>query len=210
MALSSVTLETLRNDLRARLPAENRDQILDSELNRFLNLGQFDVAVKISGINSIWYGTKSTVTISSSEIDLSSLDIMRIIKLVDQTNGPVPFYDERYFDELGKNFAYDSIRAVSHFGTVLDVYEGASAPTVGTLKLYYYRRPVDMTSSLTMDVPDEFQDMVVTFAEKKALQRLGQSITAKEEEIALKWRDLQQATGNEYRLEKTDERGDDQ
>jgi len=135
---------------------------------------------------------------------------MRIIKLVDLTNGVVPFFDEMYFDELSKNFEYDTVRAVSHFGTVLDVYEGDDAPTVGTLKLYYYRKPVEMTSSLNMDVPAEFQDMVITFAEKKAMQRLGLPTGPKEEELALKWRDIQQAFGNEYQLEKAGERGNDQ
>lgn len=210
MALSTVTLEELRNDLRARLPEENRSVILDSELNRFLNLGQYDTAMKLSGVNSIWYGSKDTVTISSREIDLSSLSIMRIIKLVDGTNGVVPFYDERYFEELSKNFEYDKVRAVSHFGTVLDVYAGASAPTVGTLTLYYYRKPVEMTSSLAMDVPAEFQDMVVAFAEKKALQRLGINPAQKEEELELKWRAIQQSFGNEYKLEMAGERGNDQ
>ena len=64
MALTSITLATLRNDLRARLPEANRSEILDSELDRFLNLGQYDVAIKLSCINSICYGTKATVTIS--------------------------------------------------------------------------------------------------------------------------------------------------
>jgi len=210
MALSSVTLATLRNDLRARLPEANRTEILDNELDRFLNLGQYDTALKLSGINNIWYGDKQTVTISSGEIDISSYSIMRIIKLIDGTNGVVPFFGEKDFEEIKKNSAYDSVRAVSHFGQVLDVYAGPDAPTVGTLKLYYYRKPVSMSSSLNMDVPDEFQDMVVSFAEKKAMQRLGMPIGPKEEELALKWRDIQQAYGNEYQAERAGERGNDQ
>jgi hypothetical protein len=210
MALSSVTLATLRDDLRARLPMANRSEILDPELDRFLNLGQYDTAIKLSGINNIWYGDKQTVTISSGEIDISSYSIMRIIKLIDADNGVVPFFDEKDFEEIKKNSAYDATRGVSHFGTVLDVYAGTDAPTVGTLTLYYYRKPVAMTSNLTMDVPDEFQDMVVSFAEKKAMQRLGLPTGPKEEELMLKWRDIQQAYSNEYQAEKVGERGNDQ
>jgi len=209
MPLSAVTLETLMHDLRSRLPIANRQELLETELERFLNLGQYDTAVKLSGINTIWYGTKQTVTISSDTIDLSSYSIMRIIKLVDQTNGLVPFFDEKYFDELSKNVAYDSTRAVTHFGTELDVFEGVSAPTVGTLKLYYYRNPVEMTSSLAMDIPIEFQDMIVSFAEKKALQRLGISTEMKEQELVIKWRAIQEAYGNEFALEQAGERGSD-
>ena len=209
MALTTISLETLRNDLRARLPEENRDAILDSELNRFLNLGQFDVATKLSGINNIWYGTKVTVTISANAIDLSSLSIMRIIKLVDADNGVVPFFGEEYFEEIQKNSAYDATRGVSHFGDSLDVYAGTDAPAVGTLTLYYYRKPIDMTDVLNMDVPSEFQDMVVTFAEKKALQRLGIPTSPKEEELQVKWRDIQIAYGNEFRAEASGERGND-
>ena len=209
MALSTITLEVLRNDLRARLPKANRSDILDSELDRFLNLGQFDVATKLSGINNIWYGTKATVTISSSAIDISSLSIMRIIKLVDADNGVVPFFGEEAFEEIQKNCAYDASRGVSHFGDSLDVYAGTDAPSVGVLTLYYYRKPIDMTSSLTMDVPSEFQDMVVTFAERKALQRLGLPTANKEEEIQLKWRDIQVSHGNEFRSEASGERGSD-
>ena len=209
MALSTVSLEVLRNDLRSRLPESNRSEILNSELERFLNLGQFDVATKLSGINNIWYGTKATVTIATGAIDLASLSIMRIIKLVDATNGVVPFFDEAGFEEIKKNFAYDATRAVSHFGTNLDVYAGASAPTVGNLTLYYYRKPIDMTAALTMDVPSEFQDMVVSFAEKKALQRLGIPSAQKEEELQLMWKDIQVSYGNEYKLEKAAERGND-
>jgi hypothetical protein len=210
MALTSITLATLRNDLRARLPEANRSEILDSELDRFLNLGQYDVAMKLSGINSIWYGTKATVTISSGTIDISSLSIMRIIKLVDADNGLVPFYDEKYFTELGGICDYDETRAVSHFGTELDVFAGSSAPTVGVLTLYYFRNPIAMTSSLAMDVPIEFQDMVVSFAEKKALQRLGMPTDGKEQEIMIKWNDLQKAFGNELTSERAEERGNDQ
>jgi len=209
MALSTITLATLRNDLRSRLPEANRDEILDSELDRFLNLGQFDVATKLSGINNIWYGTKATVIISSSAIDLSSLSIMRIIKLVDAGNGVVPFFGEESFEEIKKNYAYDATRGVSHFGEELDVYAGASAPTAGVLTLYYYRKPIDMSSTLAMDVPSEFQDMVVSFAEKKALQRLGVPSAQKEEELQLKWRDIQVSYGNEYKLEQAGERGSD-
>ena len=209
MALSTITLATLRNDLRSRLPKANRDDILDAELNRFLNLGQFDVATKLSGINNIWYGTKDTVTIAAGVIDISSFSIMRIIKLIDATNGVIPFFDESGFEEIKKNFAYDGTRGVSHFGEELDVYAGSEAPTVGTLTLYYYRKPIDMSSSLAMDVPSEFQDMVISFAEKKALQRLGVPSAQKEEELQLMWKDIQIAYGNEYKLEKAGERGMD-
>ena len=208
-ALSSVTLTELRTDLRSRLPETNRIEILDSELDRFLNLGQYDVATKLSGINNIWYGSKAPVVIASDEIDLSSLSIMRIIKLVDATNGVVPFFAEDAFEEIKKNFAYDATRGVSHFGEVLDVYAGTESADVGTLTLYYYRKPIEMSSSATMDIPAEFQDMVVSFAEKKAMQRLGIPIEMKEQELQLKWQDIQVAYGNEYKLEQVGERGSD-
>jgi len=210
MTLSTVTLEQLRNDLRSRLPKENRGEILESELNRFLNLGQYDTAIKLSGINSIWFGTKAPVTIGLGVIDLSSLSIQRIIKLLDADNGQVPFYDEKYFDELGVNSAYDAVRAVTHFGDELDVFAGTDAADAGVLTLYYYRKPVEMDVSTAMDIPVEFQDMVVTFAEKISLQRLGLPTTSKEQEIAVKWQALQQAYGNEFQLEQAGERGNDQ
>jgi len=210
-AISDVPRATLRADLRSRLPEENRTEILDTELNRFLDLGQYDAALKLSGINTIWYGKKETVTIGSGVIDISGYSIMRIIKLVDADNGRIPFFDEAGFEELGGNYAYDATRAVSHFGDELDVFAGDSAPAVGTLTLYFYRKPASMddTTDEKIDVPDEFQEMVVAFAEKKALQRLGLPVTAKEEELQLAWRAIQQAYGNEFKLEQAGERGQD-
>ena len=210
MALGTATLEQLRNDLRARLPKENRSEILNSELDRFLNLGQYDASLKLSGINSIWYGTTQTVTVSGGAIDISGYSIMRIIKLVDADNGIIPFYDEKYFEELSRHFEYDSSRAATHFGQSITIYEGGSAPTIGTLTLYYYRKPAQMSSdSDTLDVPDEFQDIVVSFAEKKAMQRLGIPTTAKEEELMLAWQTIQRSFSNEFSLERAEERGVD-
>jgi len=301
MALSTVTLGTLRDDLRSRLPEANRDVLLDTELNRFLNLGQYDAALKLSGINAIWYGdvaqvspvtgggvvtydssvkwdagdkllssftftgthgdyvggivayadvreekgyvgviTTTTATTckvegamptgdvdaadgvgifiqpsktggASQVVDLSNVSIMRIIKLVDATNGIIPFYELKDFEQLGKNYNWDSGYGATHFGENIYLFKGDNATAFGNLYLYYYTLPTQMTSdSSYMDVPTEFQELVLAFAELKALRRLGVGVETKELELAQMMKDIQVAHANEYRLEKMDERGKDQ
>jgi len=173
MALGTVTLATLRADLRSRLGELTPVQLSDEELNRWLNVGQKDVAVRLYDISDTWYLSSESGTFTSGSYTLTATDVHKVkavMKTSDRKLLPiVPV------SELGgysaSSFWGTSTEVVAQVGKSL--VSSNSLSTTG-ITIYYHRTPADMsTDSSPMDVPDEFQDLVILFAQARAYQKLG-------------------------------------
>ena len=63
----AITLQGLRDDLRFRLMEHVPDQLTNLMLNRWLNLGQYDVALRLQGINDTWLGERMPIASTYSK-----------------------------------------------------------------------------------------------------------------------------------------------
>ncbi len=76
MSIGTITLNVLRSDLRARINEISPNNFSNAELNRWLNVGQQETAIRLKDLNEIWYLARKNITINSADngndyIDLS-------------------------------------------------------------------------------------------------------------------------------------------
>lgn len=156
MALSDVTRKEVRSDLRSRLGKLTTDDFSDAEINRWLNLAQFDVFVRLSSISDVWYGSTQTVSISANKgivtpISLANAysadKIAKISKLVNASGYIVPFVTDNEIHSIAANSNYDNSYAVNWYGEKLYYFNGASNNDLSTSShtLYFIRKPDEMT-----------------------------------------------------------------
>jgi hypothetical protein len=107
----------------------------------------------------------ATVTQTSNVIDVSTLAIAKIVKLVDATNGLVPEKGAKQFEGIKvidqeKNRVFFTRR-----GNNLDIFKGSGISTYGILTLHYKTRPIKPASStVKLDISDDYIDIVVAKA----------------------------------------------
>ena len=115
--------------------------------------------------------TANWVVVVFPEIDFEGK-----MKLVDATNGIVPFVDEDGFESLGDIDLYDSEVAASLFGpNEIHLFKGTDVTAYGTFTLWYRRKPIRMVvDNQPMDMPSKYKDLVVRKTMLIGLQKLGQ------------------------------------
>jgi hypothetical protein len=221
MALSDITRKTLRSDLQSRLNEIAPDKFSAEELNHWINMSQFDVALRLSAISNIWYGEKQSINLSSAtadavtEIGLPSnatgADIMKIIKVVEATSAAiVPFVEDNKIHSLKGNSNYDSSHYCNWFGENLYVFRGTSAAALSaSSEIYVIRKPDEMTTdSGTMDVPTEYYDLVVLSSMAKAMSKLNM-IGVKQQldsDVAQKFNEIRALYAQEVQIGALEER----
>lgn len=121
------------------------------------------VGVNITGDTNTW------AIVAFPDIDRSAK-----MKLVDGTNGIIPFIDADSYENLSDIGFYDNeIFAVLH-GNEIRLAKGTDV-TYGTITLWYRRRPIKMLlDKQPMDLPSEFKDLVIKSAMIIALEKMGQ------------------------------------
>lgn len=188
--LGTVDLQTLRSDLRSRLGEMDPDDLNDQELDRWLNVGQQDLAIKLNGISDIWYGTRQADITATDcgagagvgRFDISSLNVQNVVAITNNAGDTdYPLKDIKKLRGYFKNINWKSQQPVfALFGRELHCSD-TTAPD--SITLFYYRMPDDMTSDDTpMDVKDAFQEPLIQFAQAKALARLNRMAEKKEVE----------------------------
>ena len=221
MALSDITRKTARSDLRARIAQYTQKDIGDGELNQWLDMGQFDVATRLSAISDMWYGVKDTVaaaslafaTASVTEVGISSAatslgikpkDVAKFLTFVagatsGLANKVIPWTRIEDIHGYIHNTNWDSGYAVSHFGENVYFFFGGSSgveAATTTLTNFYIRKPDEMTADTdTVDVPTEFVDLVLMYAQSKALGKLGvtQGKQEVDADIAARFNEIKQS-----------------
>jgi hypothetical protein len=219
VALSDITLKQCRSDLQSRLNEVAPDRFGTEELNWWINMSQFDVAMTLSTISNIWYGTSQTITFSATAGQITTVPlasnyaatkIMRIVKWVLGGGRLVSFIEDDKIETLSGNSNYDSSYLANWFGENLYLFVGSSAASMisNATRLFFIRKPDEMTSdSGTMDVPTEFYDLVILSAMSKATQKLNilqlkQSVDAS---VAAKYSDIRAAYSQEVQQDLVEE-----
>ena len=108
---------------------------------------------------------KVLTTYSQTYIDLSSLNIDRIIKLVDATNGLVVRQGD--LDIEGVSSLNDNKNGVfyNHAGEKIVLKKGSNVSAYGVLTLHYYRLPALLSTSTDyIDIKDNYVPLVMAHA----------------------------------------------
>lgn len=156
MALSDITRKTARSDLRSRLGKLTSEEFPDAELNHWLNLGQFDTFLRLTGISDIWYGTTQTISITAAANAITAISlagnygadkIAKMIKLVTASDVLIPFVRDTDINAMLTNSNYDSSYGCHWFGEKLYIFVGYSATALSSNSsvLYFIRKPDEMT-----------------------------------------------------------------
>lgn len=292
MALSSITQATLLADLHLRLREASASVWTDAELKSYLNVAQYEVAVKLNGISDIWYGTEHVVITANinqahtgilSYVDLSSLSILKVVNVlyVDHANSKIEvlplvkykdligwfnnsyfattkyacaLYGEKLYFTIPKtslDIICSGVDSTANIGDDIDDSTDPKTVEVSTgydhevndhvqigseimritafstsptreltlaraqwgstiaahssnddiynmffkIVMNYYRKPTEMDGSNGLDVPPEFQDLVLMFATAKAYEKLNQPQRKNqiEEEISAKLKEIKQS-----------------
>jgi hypothetical protein len=194
MALSSVTRKQARSDLRSRLANLSTEKLSNDELEYWLNLGQFDIASRLSMISTQWYGEVKTAIDASTAspgsvvgiqiTDPAQSEMLKINQVVGSAapieGKQIPWAKLEELYSMADLSTHDNHVAVASHGDYLYFFVGASvdAFTAATVDLFYLRKPTAIiggstTDSTILDIPDEYVDLVIMFAQSKAYQKLG-------------------------------------
>ena len=224
MALSNITRKQARGDLRSRLAQVTPDPINDGELNYWLNMGQQDVALKLSSMSDHWYGTSlvqnggTAISVSAhttgavNSISMASgMLSTEIMKLkfgigdggdIDGKQIPMTRLEDLYNMPSLSNC--DSFYSMSHHGERLYFFWGADVSvSAATVDVFFTRKPADMSADTDyVDVPTEYVDLVIMYAQARALSKL-QMLDRKsqvDQEIAAKINDIRSVYASDIQL----------
>jgi hypothetical protein len=198
MALSTLGLDKLLGDLRIRLNEITEEELKNEELVRWLNLGCFDTALQLIGISGHWFLSKADLAKPSAAGIVSLIedyngDATNIVRLdrvyydggTPATRQLIPIVNveelEGHYDNaiIGGGSGVGCVCA--HWGENLYFSDPtwANGKDAQDFKIVYIKRPTKMDASAAdysaeyMDVPVEFQDLVVSFAQVRAMQKKG-------------------------------------
>jgi len=208
MALSTVTAASLLAQLRYRLREASASVWTDAELYTYLDIAQYEIALKLNGISDIWYGSYVQKTSSDctnenqyTKVDISSIYYARVNRIIYFSNDAgtyrvLPIVDIGKLEGYIRNQFFGTTKLIcAIWGQSVYISKASAIGASDKLNIYYYRQPTAMAGSNPMDVPKEFQDLVIMFALAKAIEKINQ-IDRKnriEEEIKAKLDEIKQA-----------------
>ena len=163
MALSKDwTLKQVRSLLRLLANSISQQEIVDAVLDDFVHLAVCDLAELLSNSSFPDYVTTATVTQVSGVIDISTLRVDRVDKLVDATNGLCIKVNSKEFENMANISQYTKNVWYYQAGDSIYINKGATAGLYGTLTLYYIRIPTKATLDADfIDMRDKFMKLVV-------------------------------------------------
>jgi len=123
----------------------NNSNISITEIVSIVDTNNFTVLhdLAVTGSGTINYAVFSAH--STTNVDISSLKIDRIIKVTDSINGLVSERNDLDFENLSIDTYKNSV-LYNHFGETLYLFKGQSVTSWATLTLYYYRLPTLVSS----------------------------------------------------------------
>lgn len=179
MSLSDISRKEARSDVQSRIGIKPEDEIISEEINRWLNMEQFNFFNRMGVLVNKWYGKRETVAaIAASAGAITRIDltgsyaatkIAQITKFVlaDATTvwKPVEFAN---LEPMLANTTYDKGYYYAFFGEHLYLFVGTSATALSTDSsiLYFIRKPDEMagdinvhTITLATVIQDEYVDI---------------------------------------------------
>lgn len=160
------------------------DKISTEQIIDALHLGIAEVAQLLSELKFYDYATVATLSISSDEASISSLNVMSIIKIVDATNGLCVYEKPHVFEGLKSLAIPQNLNNVSwtRHGEMIQLYKG-SLGFYGVVKIHYNRYPTKATSDATyLDIKDPFMKVVLDKAKLHIYEQLGMKAPAQLEQ----------------------------
>lgn len=156
MALSDISRKEARSDVISRVGIKPEDEIISEEINRWLNMEQFNFFNRMGVLVNKWYGKSETVSVTASAgavtaVSLASnyaaTKIAQVTKFVLEDAATVwkPVEFEKLEHMLGET-TYDYGYHYAIYGEKLFVFVGVSATalTTDSSVLYFIRKPDEM------------------------------------------------------------------
>ena len=167
MALGTITLKDLRNDLRSRLSDHGLDgQYLDEELNTWLNDAMLRVGTILYKVVPELYMSQNKQTLSDS--DTYTVTDAKEIRSVYISDDFVPLLSPELFTLRQSISLYDS----TLFATVMNNVVLLNKKIDGEVTTYYIRKVRQMSSDTdVIDVPDAYVDLLLLYAMSIVPQR---------------------------------------
>jgi hypothetical protein len=177
----TVTLLTMRTDVRAHLDEATASFWTDAQINSFINDALRDIARRTETLQTI-----TTVAVSAGTRNYTlnfSPNIIRVHRVeFDPGPGSGPIYplEARQFYELDhiwgvnqtQTRAYPDYWALFGFPPSLQIYLYPVPSQAGNLNVWYYRLPnVVSADTDVLDIPEGWWDLVTLFAEYQALRK---------------------------------------
>lgn len=163
MALSDISRKEARSDVQSRLGIKPEDEIISEEINRWLNMEQFNFFNRMGVLVNKWYGkyeTVSAIAATAGAITKISLTgnyaptkISQITKFILADASTI--WKPVEFDRLESMLAdttYDNEYAYATYGEYLHLFVGTSATTLTTDSsiLYFIRKPDEMAGDINV------------------------------------------------------------
>ncbi len=177
MALSDISRKQARSDVLSRLDEVSSEALDPAEINRWLDMGQFDFFNKMAALAHKWYGTSQSVSITApaGAVTATTLEgayaptkIAQISKLIlaDGTTIVRPTEFNSLEHMLG-NSNFDNSYHYAWYGEKLYVFTGTSASALSTdsSTLYFVRKPDEMggdTNVFTVAFASAVQNDTIT------------------------------------------------
>jgi len=167
---SGMSRSDMREDVRDLIAEESTAYITDAELNRWINRGQYEVALLLTE-DLLWELSASSteeITIGKSEYSIPS-DMLRIVNMHTDTyevNVVFSSHGPRY--RLNTSFNSDQTKPTAYIqGNSILVYPASTS--AGTMTIFYTKRPSEMaTDAATPDLNLVLHDLIVYYAGSKA------------------------------------------
>lgn len=175
----SSTLKMLRDDLRDRLDELDARQWTDAQLSKWINEGARDLTRRTECLRDRW----TTPTVIGTQEYTGPTDLIRLHRVEyqaadDQTHA-LEYRDFQNMDSVwwssqktaeGTPLYYTTWGMPPNFKIVLFPTPAA----VGTIRCFYYRLSATaLDDTTTVEVPEGWEDAVVTYAEMMAMRRDG-------------------------------------
>jgi hypothetical protein len=175
------TLSELRTSLRERISELNPRQFPDIYLNKLINEGARDLCRRTECLRDTW--TIATAPATQQYTGPSNIVRLHRVEVEDSDGSRTPL---EYRDFQSMDHVWHTSQATASGDPLLYTTWGMPPnlkvilyPTpsnAGTLRLHYYRFPTAAISDATaIEVPEGWEDAVVTYAEYKAWRRDGDS-----------------------------------
>ncbi len=170
MALSEVTRKQARSDVYLRIDEVGSTDLIDDEINLWLDRGQYDFFNRMSSLVEKWYGKNETISSISpsngavTQVALTgnyaATKIAKIVKFV-HADGTTIWHPTEFgkLEHMLGNSTYDSHYAYAWFGENLHVFVGTSAGSISSNAsvLHFIRKPTALggdTNVFTITVSD--------------------------------------------------------
>lgn len=174
------TLGDIRQIVRDRLDEDTPRRWSNAQLNRWINEGARDVARRAECLQA-----KNTVSVSANAqtVPLSTLTgLIKVNRVEWKGTGSANVYALEYRDFNSMDAVWwdqqDNTTSTPRFYTLIGHPPSLTAQlyplpsTSGTLRVLYWRLPVEVTAdAATVEIPDGWWDVIADYTEYKALRK---------------------------------------